>query len=77
MIVGSQPESDQALQKAGARVDAVHAIKRRGCRRLEPIVVRFCPEVAFPVPIRYEFEIPSSVAPPAALIDAGEVLAVV
>jgi hypothetical protein len=77
MIVGSQPESDQALQMAGAPVDAIRAVKRRGCRRLEPIAVRFCPEVAFPVPIRYEFEIPSSETPPAAWIDAGEILAVV
>jgi hypothetical protein len=77
MMIGSQPESDQALQKAGAPVDAVRAVKRRGCRRLEQLAVRFRPEVAFPVPIRYEFEAPSSGPLPPALIDAGEVLAVV
>jgi hypothetical protein len=76
MIIGSQPESDQALQKAGAPVDAIRAVPRRGCRRLEPMVVRFCPEVAFPVPIRCKFATPSSETPLAALIDAGEVPAV-
>ena len=77
MIVGSEPERDEALQKAEALVDAVPVIKRRGCRRLDQIVVRFRPEVGFQVPIRYEFEIPACETPLAALTEAGEVLAVI
>jgi hypothetical protein len=77
MIIGSQPESDQALQKAGARVDSARVFRRRGCHRLEQLAVRFCPEVAFPVPIHYEFETPSSDPLPPAMREAGQVLAVV
>jgi hypothetical protein len=77
MIVGSQPDRDEALQNAGALVDAVSAVRRRGSRRQEQIVVRFCSEVIFQVPICYEFETASREALPPVLREAEEVLAVV
>jgi len=77
MIVGSQPERDEALQKAGAPIAAVVPVKRRGCRQLAQIVVRFHPEVVFQVPVHFEFETLACETPLTALSEAGEVLAVV
>jgi hypothetical protein len=77
MIVGSQPDRDEALQNAGALVAAVSAVRRRGSRRLDQIVVRFRSEVIFQVPIRYEFETPSHETLLPVLSEVETVLAVV
>jgi hypothetical protein len=77
MIVGNQPERDEALQKAGAPVSAVFAVRRRGNRRLDQIVARFRSEVIFQVSICYEFETPSHEMLPPVLSKAEEVSAVV
>jgi hypothetical protein len=77
MIAGRQTDKDGTWQKTSASVDAVPAIKRRGCRRLNQITVRFRPVVGFHVPIRYEFATPSYETLLPDLNKAREVLAVV
>ena len=53
------------------------ATRKRGCRHLPPVVVKFLPAVEFTVPIFFEFESQSPPAPEPepALAKAGEVLA--
>jgi len=77
MIIGSQHAKDSGLQEAGAPVAVPAAVKRRGCRQPDQIVVRFRSEVIFQVPVRYEYETPPCETPLPALSEAGEVLAVV
>ena len=52
-------------------------VKRRGCRQLDQIAVRFHPEVVFQVPVFFGFEIPSRETPLPVLTEAGEALTVV
>jgi hypothetical protein len=77
MIVGSQPEREAALQRAGAPVFAASAIKRHGSRSLPQVVVRFHSDVIFQVPVRYEFETQLHETLPPVLSEAGLLLAIV
>jgi hypothetical protein len=67
---------ESAVTVAATPAEAVK-LRKRGCRHLGQVVVKFLPAVEFAVPVFFEFESQSSRVSESVLTKAGEVLAAV